>query len=151
MSKKTAHKTVKQKTLRETRQCMRNKNSEALDEGYIIIKFYLLPLSFRVFYGLSLLFHSVSSCRCRSSCVCLFRPPFIVTHKRNKSPFFPYPRQKVTFLRLFCSFFKQNQKSAYLSHTNTHTHKGNAQSTQFYERTPKTTTKNTKQKKISSS
>lgn len=149
MSKKTAHKTVKQKTLRETRQCMRNKNSEALDEGYIIIKFYLLPLSFRVFYGLSLLFHSVSSCRCRFSCVCVFRPPFIVTHKRNKSPFFPYPRQKVTFLRLVP--FLNKTKNQPILHTQTHTHKGNAQSTQFYERTPKTTTKNTKQKKISSS
>lgn len=148
MSKKTAHKTVKQKTLRETRQCMRNKNSEALDEGYIIIKFYLLPLSFRVFYGLSLLFHSVSLPFLL--CLCVSPALYCDTQEKQKS-LFPYPRQKVTFLRLFCSFFLNKTKNQPILHTYTHTHKGNAQNTQFYERTQKTTTENTKQKEISSS
>lgn len=105
---------MKQKTLQDN-ACeihthtdkIKPEQNETEDEGYIIIKFYLLPLSFRVFYGLSLLFHSVSSLV--SSCLLKLIPKDIlcvcVPLLQQISPFFLI-RVVVVIVRWSCAVRK---------------------------------------------
>lgn len=90
---------------------MRNKNG-AQDEGYIIIKFYLLPLSFSC-----ILWFVITFPLRMSSLRVIVSLPFIPLRyvlsallkqqKWNKSPFFLIRVKKLPFLKT------QNQKSAY--------------------------------------